>query len=379
MDELKIMIAGDMVITKDCSLFSKPVDGALLNLLTNADLNIVNLECPVTKASNNQKIFKTGPHLKGEETAIEKVMKELKIGLVTLANNHILDYGVKGLKDTLLFCEKNKIESVGAGENLKAAQKAYRKTIKGYKLSIINFAENEWGSATDSTAGANPMDLIENVKQIKKEKEFSDFVFIIIHGGHEYYNLPSPRMQKQYRFYAENGANLIVGHHTHCIGGNEIYNGVPIYYSLGNFLFTKKSNFADWYQGVILEITIDKNKNLFTKLNLIEQEKNTYCVKLLQEEERRLLIIKVNELSEIIKNEEKLKANWKSYVLEKQEAYLNYWSPLSFVKSHFFKKVFIKLGIKGLNKQGMALVLNLMRCEAHSDLSKDVINNYIQK
>ena len=58
---------------------------------------------------------------------------------------------------------------------------------------------------------------------------------MIVHGGHECYNLPSPRMQKQYLFYADQGADIVVGHHTHCISGYEVYKGVPIYYSLGNF------------------------------------------------------------------------------------------------------------------------------------------------
>jgi len=58
-------------------------------------------------------------------------------------------------------------------------------------------------------------------------------------------------MVKQYRFYAENGADAIVGHHTHCIGGYEIYKDVPIIYSLGNFLFTLPSKREEWYSGLL--------------------------------------------------------------------------------------------------------------------------------
>jgi poly-gamma-glutamate capsule biosynthesis protein CapA/YwtB (metallophosphatase superfamily) len=76
------------------------------------------------------------------------------------------------------------------------------------------------------------MDIIDNANQIKEAKATHDKVIVIVHGGHEYYNLPSPRMQKQYRFYADQGADFVVGHHTHCISGYEVYNGVPIYYSL---------------------------------------------------------------------------------------------------------------------------------------------------
>ena len=106
-------------------------------------------------------------------------------------------------------------------------------------IFIFNFCENEWSIAESDNPGANPMDIIDNANQIKYARELADYVIVIVHGGHEYYNLPSPRMQKQYRFYADQGADIVVGHHTHCISGNEVYKGVPIYYSLGNFIFTK--------------------------------------------------------------------------------------------------------------------------------------------
>ena len=89
------------------------------------------------------------------------------------------------------------------------------------------------------------MDIIDNTNQIREAKASHDKVIVIVHGGHEYYNLLSPRMQKQYRFYADQGADIVVGHHTHCISGNEIHNGVPKYYSLGNFLFTGRSTIED--------------------------------------------------------------------------------------------------------------------------------------
>src|SRR5699024_1090893 len=106
-----------------------------------------------------------------------------------LANNHILDYDERGLKETLSVCKENNIKTVGAGKNLKEASKTlYIDYREEGKIAVINFAENEWASATEMTAGANPMDIIDNANQIKKAKEKANFVFVIIHGGHEYYN-----------------------------------------------------------------------------------------------------------------------------------------------------------------------------------------------
>lgn len=208
---MKILITGDLVINRE--YIKSNISDAVISLFNQSDLNIVNLEAPVTNSTS--KILKTGPHLKSDKDSTLDILKALDIDVVTLANNHVMDYDEEGVANTLEFCKENNINTVGAGMNLReASQTLYLDSDEG-KIAIINFAENEWASATDETAGAHPMDIIDNAKQIKNAKEKADFVFVIVHGGHEYYNLPSPRMQKQYRFYAEQGADIVVGHHTH--------------------------------------------------------------------------------------------------------------------------------------------------------------------
>lgn len=222
------------------------------------------------------------------------------------------------------------------------------------------------------------MDIIDNAKAIKDAKGKTDFVFVIVHGGHEYYNLPSPRMQKQYRFYAEQGADIVVGHHTHCISGNEVHKGVPIYYSLGNFLFTSQSTIEDWYTGLVLEVNIEKG-NLTSKLHPVEQQKETFELSLLIGKKREDIIKRISKYNAIIEDEEKLKNEWDNYVDTKYDVYLNYWSPFSFISNRYVRGVLNRLGIKGLNKKGVALALNLMRCEAHADMSKEVTNKYLKR
>ncbi len=344
--------------------------------LKNPILNIVNLEAPVTTSTS--KIIKTGPHLKADKNSTQQVLKSLEVDVVTLANNHVLDYDEQGVRDTLEFCKENDIKTVGARMNLKeASQTLYLDTKEG-KIAIINFAENEWASATDNSAGAHAMDIIDNAYQIKEAKKQADFVFVIVHGGHEYYNLPSPRMQKQYRFYAEQGADIIVGHHTHCISGNEVYNGVPIYYSLGNFLFTKNNIQEDWYTGLVLEVNIE-NGNLTSLLHPAEQQKETFKLSLLNGKKREDIMKRISKYNAIIADKKMLKNEWDNYVDSKHDVYLNYWSPFSFISNRYVRGVLNRLGIKGLNKKGVALALNLMRCEAHVDMSKEVTNKYLKR
>jgi len=229
-----VNIAGDFCITP---AFVKKdlVQEQVKEIFNSSSINIVNLECPVNNGGEKYKIIKHGPHLQTTEQIFDH-LKALSISAVTLANNHILDYGEQGLNTTLEACKRNNIAAAGVGKDLKDAAKFIIIEKEDYRIAIVNFCENEWSIASDETPGANPLDIIENIRQIKKARTEADFVIVIIHGGNEYYNLPSPRIVKQYRFFAENGADAIISHHTHCVSGYEVYNKVPIFYGLGNML-----------------------------------------------------------------------------------------------------------------------------------------------
>ncbi len=376
-NNLSIIIAGDFFVSKNFQ-GQDLIDKSMLSLFAKADYRIVNLEAPVTDVKAKNKILKTGPHLCTSEATTVPLLKQLKIDMVTLANNHILDYGENGLKDTFKVLKKEQIAFVGAGNNLKEAAKPYIIEKEGVKIAILNFAENEWANASEMSAGANPMDIIDNARQIKHAKLQADFVFVIVHGGHEYYNLPSPQMQKQYRFYTEQGADIVIGHHTHCVSGNEIYKGVPIYYSLGNFLFTMQSFYDDWFKGLVLKVEIKKGK-LFAQLHPVKQQEKTFSFSLLKNEEKQDFLIRISSYNKIIVDESKLKHEWNLFIGSKYDSYLNLWSPLSFVSNRYIKGLLSRISVKGINKKGMASVLNLMRCEAHSDISKEVINRYLTK
>ncbi len=374
---MKILIAGDLFVS-DQFYNDNIIDKSVQDLFSKADYRIVNLEAPITDDRSENKIIKTGPHLRMSEQSAISVLKQLNIDGVTLANNHILDYGTKGLLDTFDTLKSDEVAYVGAGTNLKDAAKYITLNKEGVKIAVINFCENEWSIAEEDSPGANPMDIIDNANQIKEAKATHDKVIVIVHGGHEYYNLPSPRMQKQYRFYAEQGADIVVGHHTHCISGNEVHKGVPIYYSLGNFLFTSQSTIEDWYTGLVLEVNIEKG-NLTTQLHPVEQQKETFELSLLNGKKREDIMKRISKYNAIIADEEKLKNEWDNYVDTKYDVYLNYWSPFSFISNRYVRGVFNRLGIKGLNKKGIVLALNLMRCEAHADMSKEVTLKYLMK
>lgn len=378
---MNIMIAGDFFVSdafKSKDLICKSV----IDEFKDVDLRLINQESPITQDLKENKIAKTGPHLQSEPGTVIPYLHKLNVDVVTLANNHILDYGSPGLKDTFSSLSEEKIDYIGAGKNFEEASQAYSCIKNDVKVAILNFAENEWSTTFGAKPGASPLDIIENVKQIKKAKKNHDKVVCIIHGGHEYYSLPSPRMRKQYRFYVDNGADAIVGHHTHCISGYEVYKGSPIIYSLGNFLFTKPSDSDLWYQGLLVKLFINKDDIINFELLPIEQQKGTYKVALVTDKRKKDEIIKgVNELSEIIKDDLELQIQWDRFVWSKKEKYQSFLSPLSGLSGRYLRALVYRLRLAKIisNQRQRLLMANLIRCEAHRDLMQASLSSEYEK
>jgi len=99
---MKLLITGDLAIIHPYD-FTTQLDKSVIDLFSKSDINIVNLEAPVTESKC--KILKTGPHLKSHKQSLVNVFRKLKVDVATLANNHILDYGEQGVFETISFCE----------------------------------------------------------------------------------------------------------------------------------------------------------------------------------------------------------------------------------------------------------------------------------
>ena len=123
-NEFELLIGGDFYLEENYikpEIFSKEI----ISLFQKSNFNIVNLESPITEVGNNLALSKTGPHLKASPKTLFPALKQLDINLLTLANNHIKDYGNVGLKETFENCKNQSFQYVGAGMNLKEAQKPF--------------------------------------------------------------------------------------------------------------------------------------------------------------------------------------------------------------------------------------------------------------
>lgn len=334
------------------------------------DLNVIDLECPLT--TEQTAIKKTGPHIKAHpDTA--SILKHLNCNLVATANNHFRDYGWPGMQSTYLALEKQNIAWTGSGKNQLEAEKTFMFQKDDLQIAIINAAENEWATTTGKQPGCHSLDPVALYQKIRNARKYADFAVVVVHGGHEHYNLPSPRMKKWYRFFVDAGAHAVVGHHTHTVSGFEIYQGAPIFYSLGNFCFDWQGlRDKPWNYGMIVRLLFEKGENVHYEYKFVEQHNQEPGVFFLSNSQNQKFEKLIKELNNIISDDEKLEASYSDYAASLKPL-LNTW--IQPYRGNL---------LPGLHKRGLLpspmnlekkrLLTNLIRCEAHRDILLQAIN-----
>lgn len=375
---MKILITGDFCpIGRQAAMLEEKPEfllGGFQEIIESSDLAITNLECPITNESNA--IVKTGPALKSDNSAVS-FLKKVGFNLVTLANNHIMDYGVNGLKDSLEALGKEQMDYVGAGMNFEEASKFYIHESGGIKVAILNFAENEWSTTFDADPGANPVAPVRNYKQIQDAKKQADKVVVITHGGHEMNRFPSLRMKELYRFYVDAGADAVVNHHTHCTSGYEMYNNAPIFYSLGNFLFDHAVHRNDiWNKGMAVILSVLGGAISFEIVHYNQANENP-GLEIADETESKLRNHELEKITEIIKDDLLLEKEFTKWVQKQRKLFKAFIEPhgIKLLATLQTRKLLPSLW-SGRKKK---LLLNLIRCEAHQDILKAILKDEISQ
>ncbi len=333
-----------------------------------SDLVLVNLEAPLTL--HHEPILKTGRNFSAHPDNA-KLLSHLGVGVACLANNHILDQNEQGVLDTIEACEKHGIDSVGAGRNIQEAAKSVIRHIKGKKIGIINFCEQEFSIATERSAGANPFDIIDNYRQIKALREKVDFLIVTFHGSLEYHHLPMPHYKKACEFFVEAGADIVVGHHPHYYGGYSYHQGKPIFYSLGNFFARSLRKDPEQFYSYVLKVELSENMTSFSITPIRIEEKLPFIKK------------NVGFSKQIIDDINR--------EIEDNILFDEYWSRVSknemnriFVRifsiNNFFYKIRKRLPFKSqLGRFRFIVLKNSFHCESHSSLLRMITDIVYKK
>lgn len=239
---------------------SYPFDSTC-SVLRSAGLTLGNLEGPFSESGvkfDKKFNFKIPPkYADGLITA--------GFDVVTLANNHILDYGITGLKSTFAALDSIGLAYCGAGLNLTAANQPAVIEKNGCRIALFGYSmtyPDEFWAADSSAGTCFPYDnLMES--NIHNADTTADFVIVNIHWGAESSNYPKQYQKKIARKAIDAGADLVLGHHPHVLQGLEIYKNRLIAYSLGNFTFSSYSRKAT--ESMILKIFLTANGLLLAR------------------------------------------------------------------------------------------------------------------
>ena len=300
---LSISLIGDILMDGSVKTyinkngFNYPWDN-VREYFQNDDITIGNLETSITnkgtKWPNKQFNFRSNPKN-------IKAMEEAGVDIVSLSNNHSLDYGYDGLIDTLKHIDNSKIKRVGAGYNKKDAIKGTVVERNGITVGVLGFSrvvpDVKWYASGKRAGlvGAYDPHVQEVLDRVKEMKEEVDILVLAIHWGVERSDTPRKQEMDLAKKLVDSGVDIVMGHHPHVLQGIEIYKGKPIFYSLGNFVF-----------GTSSELT---SNTMIAQVNLVE--KNIDNIKIIPCEivhgrpvplHKEKRIAKINYLYKISKN-----------------------------------------------------------------------------
>lgn len=254
---INITFTGDVMLGRgvDSVLHENPQPFKyILNITNNTDLTIINLESPVTYSNNQSEklvTFKADPQF-------IKFLKEGGVDVACLANNHIMDYGMSGLNDTMKNLKNNGIMYVGVGSNIQEAYKPLIVNIKGKKIAIIEASEfvDEYSQpATKNRPGFAPISWDHIKSAIHQAKIMgANYIICEFHYGNEYHRIPNEFQRMISHKCIDEGAFMVIGHHPHVVESIEKYKGHLIFYSLGNCVFDQQN--PETKKSMIIVVTI---------------------------------------------------------------------------------------------------------------------------
>lgn len=238
-----IVAVGDIMLSRYVDLKMKQKEDPYMAFrdvkwfFQDGDIVFGNLECPLTPGRDigvPEMVLRANPEL-------ASVLKHSGFDILSLANNHIFDFGEKGFLDTIKALRDADMEFCGATEEGKSPYKPVYMEASGVKLAFLSFTDKELmpdiDGAKEENCGVAFLDKDRIATAINEAKENADFIVVYLHGGTEYAPEPDKAIIEYSHLAIDSGADLVLGSHPHVVQKIEEYKGKYILYSLGNFIF----------------------------------------------------------------------------------------------------------------------------------------------
>lgn len=352
--EFRVTICSDWAPrTYEAMMLERPeaVYGDLLPQLRTADLALVNVECSL--GDHGSPIPKGGPNLEGHEDTVG-ALTAVPFHVACLANNHVVDFGPEGLTHTLHTLKQAGLSTVGAGMDGEEAARPLRLDVRGAKVAIINCADGEECVSEGNEPGVYELDEHHVIQQIRELRQSGHLVIVIYHGGREHIPSPPPYVVHSLRAFAEQGASAVIAHHPHVPQGMEWIGQVPIFYSLGNFVFYQKNDV--YFNHVGYMVHLDYASESLLRLEVVPYRIDLDGLKLLAGEEKNALFNDLKKMSDWLRRPDAIDQLWEALVDE-----LGTWELAGALESYL--RLLEEQPIKGAS-----LLHNVLFTRAHRDL-----------
>lgn len=295
MKKIKIFACGDIIINEGEKQIACP---SIERIISNADVAICNFEAPIN--SGGQPIKKAGKNIQQSNKSIAK-LAELGFTHLSMANNHIFDFGRVGLEKTLKEAVNHNLTSFGSGLSWEEAYQVEISDIHGVKIGFLALAEAEFGCLyEEGNRGAYAYINHSRIRNIiTKAKSNTDFLILTVHAGAECIPIPLPEWRIRYKELIDYGADIIVGHHPHVPQGYEVYKNKYIFYSLGNFHFNDyyaKSPEKDFSYSISFDIEYESNNFCCSNIDIHYHHNVEGVTTLTTKEEAKVNVDDLNSL-----------------------------------------------------------------------------------
>lgn len=303
---MKILACGDLALCKgvEKKILEESTDllSGFDDIFSAADLFLANVEVPLTDSETPQWThFQT---LKASRKT-GKLLGKIGVNVASLANNHIADYGEKGLKDTISVLEEQGIAWVGAGWSPEEASRPLIVERNGQRIGILALAQPEISAAKNGKWGAGVLDDQYSIRTMKELSRNVDIALAYLHYGIEFSNYPTPHQVRLSRNLINAGALLVIGHHPHVPQGYEHYRGGFIAYSLGNILFDLRSGSHKFARmGLLIEADVIQGALKEVRVKPIDTRGGV--TRILKGREKREAEEYLNKLSSVLRDEKEL-------------------------------------------------------------------------
>jgi poly-gamma-glutamate synthesis protein (capsule biosynthesis protein) len=359
----RLTIWGDFKANKTDRL---SLSGDLTYLLNKSDINIVNFEAPITGIGTPTR--KSGPNI-SQGVDSPKWLERYGFNLVSMANNHAMDFGIEGMNATMMAFKKARV--IGCGTWEKAYSLEIMEAADGLKIGFLACTHCEFGTLTDATSRKNQGTAWACAPHfehaIQNGKACCDFLIVIAHCGIEYLEQPLPEWRDHYKRWIELGADAVIASHPHMPQGWEFYHNKPICYSLGNFCFDrrgKKEIPKNWYNSLCCILDIEKQKEIKMSMRSIVYDPQTRYI---SENTSDNFKAYLNRINTVLSKEEEYMDYVNKSVRQLLPHYMNQFSRGGLIHNPF-SIGFMKGLAEGLLGRGFFKKehwLNNLQCDSH--------------